>query len=112
MSNHVIVISEWLPKKDRHNDLLKVFKELAAITMQKEKDCIRYSVTQQVEHPGAPGKSKFTIILIQEYSNPKAFDAHCVSEHVQAFAKKYFEDDNSLIEDWQCRLFSPEALTA
>lgn len=109
MSEHVFVVSEWLPKKNREKELWDKFKELLSLTKQKEKGCLRAHVTRQIAHPGSPGKSKYTIILLQEYVNTKAFDIHCEADYVKEFVKKYIDNsETSIVEDWQCRLFSED----
>src|SRR3990167_1271960 len=106
MSEHVFVVSEWLPKSGKEPELWKRFKELMALS-KKEKGCIRAHATRQISHPGSPSKSKYTIILLQEYVDVSAFDVHCASEHVTNFFKQYIENkQTALVDDWQCRLFS------
>ncbi|MBA3537147.1 MAG: antibiotic biosynthesis monooxygenase [Tatlockia sp.] len=110
MSGHVFVVSEWLAREGCGQELWNHFKTLIALTLEKEKGCIRAHVTRQILHPGAPGKSKYTIILLQEYSDLKAFDIHCASDYVHKAFKDLLENqETSLIEDWRCRLFSEEA---
>lgn len=109
MSNNYFVVSEWLPKTSCHEDLLEVFKQLAAMTLEKESGCLRYHVTQQVAHPGAPGNTQYPIILIQEYTSKEDFDKHCASDYVAKFAEKYLMNaETGLIEDWRCRLLAVE----
>uniref|UniRef100_A0A0Q9YRY9 ABM domain-containing protein n=2 Tax=Candidatus Berkiella aquae TaxID=295108 RepID=A0A0Q9YRY9_9GAMM len=55
MSKSYFIVSEWLPKAAHHDELLAIFKQLAAITLENESGCLRYHVTHQIEHPGAPG---------------------------------------------------------
>lgn len=107
MSKHVFVVSEWLPKEGCEQALWDSFKKLVATTLKNEKGCVRAHVTKQIAHPGAPGKSKFTIVLLQEYVDVHAFDIHCASEYVaNAFQELLANPDTALIADWQCRLFS------
>lgn len=107
MADSVFVVSEWLAKKGHEKELWDKFKELLSLTKQKEKDCIRAHVTRQIPHPGSPGKSMYTIVLLQEYANVEAFDIHCDADYVKNFFKKYVENsETAIVEDWQCRLFS------
>lgn len=109
MSKNVFIVSEWLPKKNHEKELWILFKELMALSLEKEPGCLRAHATRQIEHPGSPGKSKYTIILLQEYIDIQAFDLHCNASYVTSFFKKYIEDEEtSIVEDWQCRLFSEE----
>lgn len=109
MSNKVFVVSEWLPKEGCEQTLWECFKKLLATTLENEKGCVRAHVTKQISHPGAPGKSKYTIVLLQEYINLGAFDIHCASEYVARAFKELIEDPKTaLIADWQCRLFSED----
>ena len=109
MSKHVFVISEWLPKKNHEEALWQAFKKLLAETLEKESGCLRAHVTRQIAHPGAPGKSKFTIVLQQEYVDIQAFDIHCAADYVTRFVKTYLENkDTTIVDDWTCRLFSEE----
>lgn len=107
MSDHVFVVSEWVPKKNCEQELWAQLKKLMAATLENEKGCIRAHATRQIAHPGSPGKSKYTMICLQEYESIKDFDIHCNSEYVIDFVKKYIENkDTALIEDGICRLFS------
>lgn len=107
MSHHVFVVSEWLPKKNHEDELWMHFKKLLALTLEKENGCLRAHVTRQIAHPGSPGKSKYTIVLLQEYSNIQAFDKHCAANYVKDFYKKYIDDtQTAIVDDWTCRLFS------
>lgn len=109
MPSPVLVVSEWLSKKSHEQKLFESFKKLAIATLEKEKGCIKYTVTRQIFHPGSKGQSKYTILLIQEYVNLEAFDIHCKSEHVSDFCKSHIEDkDARIVEDWRCRIFSEE----
>lgn len=109
MSSHVFVVSEWLPKENCEEELWDFFKELMSLTKKNESGCIRAHATRQISHPGAPGKSKYQIVLLQEYVDINAFDAHCRSDYVQSAFKKYIENkETSIIEDWCCRLFSED----
>ena len=108
MSKHVFVVSEWLPKEGRDQALWNCFTELMAVS-KKEKGCVRAHATRQISHPGSPSKSKYTIVLLQEYEDIKAFDAHCAQPYVTDFFKTSIEnEDTALVEDWRCRLFSED----
>ncbi|OAI48824.1 hypothetical protein AYO45_00685 [Gammaproteobacteria bacterium SCGC AG-212-F23] len=109
MSNHVFVISEWLPKEGYEYELWKNFKKLMALTLEKEKGCIRAHATKKISHPNSPGKSKYTIVLLQEYVDKKAFDIHCASEYVKNCFNELIENkETSIVADWRCRLFSED----
>jgi len=107
MSGHVFVVSEWLPKENCEEELWKHCKKIMALTLENETGCIRAHATRQISHPGSTGKSKYKIILLQEYVDIKAFDMHCNADYVTGFFKKYVEnEETSIVEDWRCRLFS------
>lgn len=109
MSEHVFVVSEWLAKPNHEKELWDKFKQWLALTKERENGCLRAHVTRQIFHPGSPGKSKYTIVLLQEYASIEAFDLHCAADYVKDFFKKYIENpETSIVEDWQCRLFSEE----
>ena len=106
MASHIFVVSEWLAKEGCEQELWKYFKNLMALTLSKEKDCVRAHATRQISHPGASGKSKYTIILLQEYIDLKAFDIHCSSDYVKKVFKDLVESkETGLVADWRCRLF-------
>ena len=108
MSGHVFVVSEWLPKENCEEELWNFFKKLMALT-KKERGCIRAHATRPIPHPGAPGKSKYKIILFQEYVDIKAFDAHCQADYVKSAFAKYVEDkETSIVKEWNVRLFSED----
>lgn len=102
MSENVFVVSEWLPKPGKEDEFWRLAQEMMARSRQ-EPGCIRAHATKQIKHPGSPSTSKFPIILLQQYDNVAAFDAHCASEHVTGFFKDKLEP---LVEDWRCRLFA------
>lgn len=109
MSGHVFIVSEWLPKENCEQELYDFFKELVALTKQNEPGCVRAHATRQIPHPGAPGKSKYKIVLLQEYVDMKAFDAHCQSDYVKrAFEKCIENKETGLVEEWSARLFSED----
>ncbi len=109
MSDHVFVVSEWLPKENHEDELWDFFKELMTLTKKSENGCIRAHATRQISHPGAPGKSKYTIVLLQEYRNIAAFDTHCQSDYVKDAFQKYVENkETSIVEEWRCRLFGED----
>lgn len=105
----VFVVSEWLPKEGCEQELWKQLKKLMALTLENESGCIRAHATRQIPHPGAPGKSKYKIVLLQEYVDIKAFDAHCQAAYVKNAFKKYVEDEETaIIKEWCVRLFSED----
>jgi quinol monooxygenase YgiN len=109
-SDHVFVVSEWLPKENCEEELWSFFKELMALTKKNEKGCIRAHATRQISHPGAPGKSKYKIILLQEYVDLRAFDIHCQADYVKSAFQKYVQDKKtSLVKEWSVRLFSEQS---
>lgn len=106
MSNHVFVVSEWLAKKGKDDELWEVLNNLMVLSRQ-ESGCVRAHATRQVLHPGSPSKSKYNIVLLQEYIDIAAFDVHCASDYVSSAFKKHIENKNTaIVEEWQCRLFS------
>ena len=106
MSGHVFVVSEWLPKENCEQELWEGLKEIMALTKKKERGCIRAHATRQIPHPGAPGKTEYKIILLQEYVDIEAFDVHCKADYVTEYFKKYIDnDETSIVKDWRVRLF-------
>ena len=107
MSGHVFVVSEWLPKENCEEEVWNRLKKIMALTLENESGCIRAGATRQIPHPGSPGKSKYTIVLLQEYVNIEAFDLHCKAGYVTDFFKTYVDnEDTGIVEDWGCRLFA------
>lgn len=106
MSEHVFVVSEWVAEKGRDQELWEHCQQIMALS-RKEAGCIRAHATRQIVHPGSPGKSKYNIVLLQEYVDLEAFDKHCVSDYVKEFFENHIDNKKSgLIADWTCRLFS------
>lgn len=109
MSDHVFVVSEWLAKEGKDQELYKRFKKLLALTLENEAGCLRAHVTRQIEHQGSPTKSKYNLVLLQEYIDIEAFDIHCKADYVADFFKMYIEnEETSIVESWSCRLFGEE----
>ena len=109
MSGHVFVVSEWLPKEGCEQELWEHFKKLMVSSSEKEKGCVRAHATRQISHPGSPSKSKYTIVLLQEYVDLKAYDIHCASDYVANAFKEWVENkETAIVADWQCRLFSED----
>ena len=84
MPSHVFVVSEWIPKEDCDQELWERFKKLMELS-RKEDGCVRAHATRQISHPGSPSKSKYTIVLLQEYVDIGAFDIHCAADYVTGF---------------------------
>ena len=106
MSDHVFIISEWLPKEGKDQELWQHAKRLMAL-ISKEKGCLRAHATRQIVHPAAPGKSKYTIVCIQEYRNLEAFETHCTFDYVAEFFETYVQDEGTaIVDEWTCRLFN------
>lgn len=107
MSDHVFVVSEWLPKENCEEKLWKVLKNVMALSAENERGCVRAHATRQISHPGAAGKSKYKIVLLQEYIDIEAFDIHCKADYVTDAFKNYVEDEKtSLVKEWTIRLLS------
>ncbi len=109
MSESVFIISEWLAKPGKDQELWQRAKKLIA-SVQKEEGCLRAHVVRQFVHPAAPGQSKYSIVSFQEYKNLDAFEAHCKSDYVAEFFNTYVQnEDSGIVEDWTCRLFNSDA---
>lgn len=109
LPSRVFVVSEWLPKEGCDQVLWMRFKKLMALS-QKEDGCVRAHATRQISHPGSPGISKYTILLLQEYLDIEAFDAHCAADYVTSFFKDFIEnEETSIVADWRCRLLSEDS---
>lgn len=107
MSASVFVVSEWIAKKNHEEELWDRFKKLMTLTRENEEGCVRAHATKQIAHPGSPGKSKYQIILLQEYKNIEAFNTHCEASYVTNFFKNYIDHpETGIVEEWTCRLFS------
>jgi len=107
MNKPVFVVSEWLAKPGFENELQEKLKHLLLQTKRFEKGCIRAHVTKQINHPGSPGKSKYTIVLLQEYENISAFDLHCNADYVKEFYTLYIDNKlTAIVEEFKCRLFT------
>lgn len=77
-----------------------------ALTAQ-ESGCVSARATRQLTHPGSPGKSRYTIVLMQEYVNVQAVDFHCAADYVMDFFRTSVENKGTaIVEDWTCRLFA------
>ena len=108
MTNHVFIVSEWLPKPGCDAVLMAQFKKLVAQT-QQEAGCISAHVTRQIAHLNSPTQSPFTIVALQEYENIAAFEAHCAQAYVkQFFAAVVNNEATALVAQWQCRLFGEQ----
>ncbi len=106
MSKHIYVVSEWLAEEGKDQELWGICHNLMALS-RSEEGCIRANATRQISHPGSPGQSKYTIVLLQEYEDINAFETHCASEYVTHFFNAYIDNpDSALIADWTCRLFN------
>lgn len=111
MSDHVFVVSEWLPKEGKEQELREQFKKLLSLSLENEDGCLSARVTRQIKHPGSPTQSKYTIVLLQEYVDTQAFDIHCNAKYVANFFNTYINNkDTAIVDDWRCRLFSETLL--
>ena len=111
MSKNVIVISEWLPKENCEQDIFEIFRDLARQTLETEKGCIQYNVSTQVTHPNTTSPRDFKIMLMQEFKSIEDFEKHCEAPYVAALFDKLIADQNtSLIDNYECRVFSKAAI--
>jgi len=106
MSEPVFVISEWLPKEGCDQEVFDRLKFLMQMTRQSEKGCVQAYAFEQIAHPKSPGKSKYKIVLFQEYKELEDFNIHTEMPYVKAFVKTYIENpETAIIQDGSCRLF-------
>jgi quinol monooxygenase YgiN len=109
MTQPVFIISEWLPKVGHEKELRDACKKFAFDSLEKEPGCVTFRVTKQIIHPGSPGKTKFTITLMEEFESLSAFEEHGEAEHcVNFFNAHVNEGPDCIVEDWRCRLFSED----
>ncbi|MBS0616274.1 MAG: antibiotic biosynthesis monooxygenase [Verrucomicrobia bacterium] len=107
MSGHVFIVSEWLAIEGKDQELWERAKQVLTLTRENEPGCIRAHVTRQLVHPASPGKSPYTIVLLQEYTDMDAFEAHVKSAYVVNFFETCVQDKaTAIVKDWTCRLFS------
>lgn len=107
MSGRVFIVSEWLAKENHDQELWDRAKEVMNLTLQNEQGCMRAHALRQISHPGAPGKSKYPIVLHQEYINMEAFNTHCQAPYVKDFFTSCVDNkETSIVADWCCRLFT------
>lgn len=104
MSRSVFIVSEWLPRAGKETQLWEAFKKLMTETRQ-EAGCIRAHATRQIQHPSSPGKSQYTMVMLQEYRDLSAFDYHVKQSYVTDFFKHYIDPKDAIVADWRCRLF-------
>ena len=106
MSEPVFVISEWLPKEGCDQEAFEKLKFLMEMTRKSERGCSQAYAFQQITHPKSPGKSKYKIVLFQEYKDVDAFNAHTEMPYVKNFVSTYIENpETAIIQDGTCRLF-------
>ena len=109
MPGHIFLVSEWLPKEGCEQKLWNKFKNIMALSSENESGCIRAHATRQISHSGSAGKSKYTIVLLQEYVDMNAFDIHCAADYVKNLFNELIEnEETALVADWRCRLFSED----
>jgi quinol monooxygenase YgiN len=100
MSERVFVVSEWLPKKNCEEQLWIFLNTIMTLT-ENEKGCVRAHAYRPTNLPESPVKSKYPFMLLQEYIDIQAFEAHCQEEHT----KNAFEQQVPLlVEEWTCRI--------
>lgn len=106
LNHHVYVVAEFLPVQGQEEELYRLLKNMASVTLENEKNCLKYVVTRQIEHPGAAGASKYKIVSIEEFKDKDAFDVHCQSDYVADFVEKYVKNERMVIQDFNVRLLS------
>jgi quinol monooxygenase YgiN len=100
-------MSEWLPKENHEQEILDFFLDLACKTLEAENGCLQYVVSKQMAHPNATDPRDFKIMLMQEYESIEDFEKHCQAPYVIAlFDKLIVNEDNSPIDNFECRVFS------
>lgn len=86
-SSYVVCIAKILIKKDKLDEVLKIFFELKKNTI-KEAGCLRYELHQSQENP-------LIFTFIDRFESIDAFDHHCKQEIVI----KYFDNILPLLTD-------------
>lgn len=93
MADHVFVVSEWIHKENCEE-------------LKNESGCIGTHATRKISHPGAPGKSKYKIIILREYVDTRSFNSHCQADSVKSDFKKYIDNEETAkVKAWTVRLF-------
>ncbi len=111
MSKNVIVISEWLPKRNLEQDIFEVFRDLARQTLSSEKGCIQYNVSKHMTHHYTTEPRDFKIMLMQEFKSIEDFEKHCEAPYVVALFDRLIANKNtSPIENYECRVFSKASI--
>ena len=106
MLEHIIVISEWLPKENYEQHVFEVFHDLAQKTLEAEKGCLQYNISKQISHPNTTGPRDFIIMLMQEFKCIEDFEKHCEAPYVvDLFDKLILNKNDPLIENYECRVF-------
>lgn len=79
-NNNVICIAKIIAKKNKLEEVLRVFAELKRLS-PKETGCIRYELHQNQDNP-------LDFTFIDRFKDLTAFDFHCEQE----YTKKYFDE--------------------
>jgi quinol monooxygenase YgiN len=110
MSEHILLISEWLPKENCEQRLLEAFQDLARKTLDDEKGCVQFNVSKQLLHSKTTAPRDFKIMLMQEYESVEDFEKHCEAPYVvEAFEVLLENKGTALIDNYECRIFSKVA---
>lgn len=104
----VYVIAEFLPVQNQEKKLFELLNHIAFLTLKNEKNCLKYVVTKQINHPGTSGQSLYKIVSIEEFKNTESFDQHCQAPYVRDFVAQYMQADREIIQDFNVRLFKSQ----
>ena len=104
MSEKLYCIASFEAKEGKEKELLEVLKALEPKTHEEE-GCVSYTVTKQIAHPNATGKS-FPIVFNEVWKNKEAFELHCNKAYIAEFFEKHCLDKDGLVKDFNVCVYT------
>jgi len=106
MSNILYCTAQFTPKAGQLNKLFNILKSLEPDTL-REKGCISYRVTKQIQNNFAEGKS-MPIVFHEVWESIEAFEQHCQRDAIVSFFEKECLDAQGLVEAYNVTVYRDE----
>ena len=106
MSKILYCIAQFSPKDGKMDELFGTLKALEPDTL-REKGCLRYRVTKQIENTFAEGTS-MPIVFNEAWATVEDFERHCQRQGIVEFFEKECLSKDGLVEAYNVTAYHDE----
>jgi len=106
MSKILYCIAQFTPKEGKLNALFEILKALEPDTL-REKGCLSYRVTKQIENSFAEGVS-MPIVFHEAWATVEDFEIHCQRKAIVEFFERECLAKDGLVESYNVTAYMDE----